>query len=804
MCVTIRIRPYLDSDGESPTDSQFPFELGGDGNIIKIFDEPSAVVFDRVYPFTVCTHDIYSDLFQGLVQSACDGFNVTTFAYGQTASGKTHTMLGTPEEPGLVPLSIHQIFEHIQKEDRKKFLLRVSYLEIYNERAYDLLSKGNNTVTIFEDSSKNVSFSNLTEEIVGTESQATELIMKGEALRRVAKTDFNNHSSRSHTVFRMVIESMEAMSVSLPTSTNTGVDPKNRRTSTGGTASKQASPTLMDTDRPGGSVVRVSSLNLVDLAGSETAHAHSSSERRMEGRNINLSLLHLKEIITALSKGEVVTSFRNSKLTRILAPSLRGNAKVAIICNISPSQKHLDYSKRTIEFGNCARRIKVKPKINNYCESALILKYQAEIDELRHEIESLKQLQQLRNEKQQTNAGTDAAPLEEDAMDNSEAIDELQGNLDELTTLVLESNNLKKRLIDEQSDKTVKEERIRQLEAEMCQLAERVQRQEEEKHKAEQRALQYAEHLNKLNREKEQLTERLNLVKRATARAEEEATRNDSLIKMLRNEHKELEVKLKAEEETRKHAEQAAMEKEHELLDLRRANNVLAKQFLHEKTAKETAEKSCELIQSEMAQWAQTHHIINQFMMEDKKVLDLALKEKEEMECTVAQLYNELFKRDEDIDKLKRQLTNAHPPPTPLNPAHRALQVGEEGDNHVTRATPGRTSTPPGPDPGLRLGQTGPGTNKMPSTSKIPNPVLPPIQSPSVKLQINRPSAGSTPISVPDRGNAGMTPSLQALQHQNKQLEEENRVQHEQLGKMQLQLELYELQLTEFGLKHNL
>jgi centromeric protein E len=136
-------------------------------------------------------------------------------------------------------------------------------MEIYNEQVIDLLSKDLHVVNIFQDNNKNISFDNLTEEIVVTEEDAMAAISKGEGFRKVAKTFANDRSSRSHTIFRMVVESKSE-----------------------------------------NSVVKIGNLNLVDLAGSETATQNTDQLRLKESKNINLSLLHLKDCITKLSKGE--------------------------------------------------------------------------------------------------------------------------------------------------------------------------------------------------------------------------------------------------------------------------------------------------------------------------------------------------------------------------------------------------------------------------------------------------------------------------------------------------------------------
>lgn len=184
-------------------------------------------------------------------------------------------------------------FPHIERN----FITRVGYIEIYNEKVYDLLKK-REAVSISQNGDNDVKLTNK-EVIVQDGETILNILAVGNKLRKAAQTSMNDASSRSHAIFRIVIESE---------------------------------------DSTGNGPVRVSYLNLVDLAGSEKANdAGTSGTRLKEGNDINKSLLHLGMAIRALSEGKKFVDFRSSKLTRILQASLGGNANTAIICNITPA-----------------------------------------------------------------------------------------------------------------------------------------------------------------------------------------------------------------------------------------------------------------------------------------------------------------------------------------------------------------------------------------------------------------------------------------------------------------------------------
>lgn len=279
------------------------------------------------------THDknnkVYDASAKRLVRRVMEGYHGTVFAYGMTGTGKTFSMQGTASSPGVIPLAIADIFSYIRETPHREFLLRVSYLEIYNEKIHDLLSPAATggsgpgaaqpeEIKLREDSKRGVYASPLKEEIVQSPTQLLRVIARGDHSRRTRSTQYNAQSSRSHAVVQIVVESRERMSFN-----------------GSGTENKRA-PLV-----PGG--VRVSTLSMIDLAGSE--RAAENKERRTEGAHINKSLLTLGTVIARLSSEKDSSGnptdkdgkhlpYRDSKLTRLLQPALSGNSLVSILCTI--------------------------------------------------------------------------------------------------------------------------------------------------------------------------------------------------------------------------------------------------------------------------------------------------------------------------------------------------------------------------------------------------------------------------------------------------------------------------------------
>ncbi|XP_071384535.1 centromere-associated protein E [Centroberyx affinis] len=387
--VCVRVRPLIEREETAATENAEPVQLYwkaekksiqqiDDGNPTKSFG------FDRVFSADETTHQLYQDIAKPLVVSTVEGYNGTIFAYGQTSSGKTFTMMGSDLIPGVIPLAMEDVFQTIKNFPKKEFLLRVSYMEIYNETVTDLLvdSWKRKPLEVRETINKNIYVADLTEELVTSPAQALAWIRKGEKNRHYGKTKMNQRSSRSHTIFRMILESRI-----------------------------RSDPGLGE--NADGAII-VSHLNLVDLAGSERASQTGAEGARFkEGCNINRSLFTLGQVIKKLSDESQrgFTNYRDSKLTRILQNSLGGNAKTVIICTITPVA--LDETLSTLQFASTAKNMKNDPHVTEVSDDGALLKrYRNEIVDLKrrlHEVSSVTQttatekkvLSQLLQEKDQ-------------------------------------------------------------------------------------------------------------------------------------------------------------------------------------------------------------------------------------------------------------------------------------------------------------------------------------------------------------------------------------------------------------------
>ncbi|KAI9308257.1 kinesin motor domain-containing protein [Cunninghamella echinulata] len=305
-----------------------------------------------------------------------DGYNATVFAYGQTSSGKTYTMMGTETEPGVIPRAVNEVFEYIKMAMNNEFLLRVSYLEIYNETIRDLLAPENDQLKIHEDRHRGIYVTPLTEEVVTCPQDVMNVIRKGEGNRHISTTDYNLHSSRSHTIFQMVIESRERSSNSTTLSRSTLYQP-------------QRSTTLLH-NKLWKESVKISQLNLIDLAGSEKAA--TNQDRRKEGAYINKSLLTLGTVISKLTesgKSAGHIPYRDSKLTRILQSSLSGQAKVVVICTISPYVLAIEESINTLKFATRVKKVVINAKNEPILDDkALLQQYRGEIVDLKSKLQA--------------------------------------------------------------------------------------------------------------------------------------------------------------------------------------------------------------------------------------------------------------------------------------------------------------------------------------------------------------------------------------------------------------------------------
>ncbi|EFC37907.1 kinesin-7 [Naegleria gruberi] len=599
--------------------------------------------FDFVFDELSNTKDIYDKLLSEMVPSVCEGYNVTTFAYGQTASGKTFTMKGTNDKPGLIRLAIRDVFDQIKNSEgeNRTFLIRVSYLEIYNEKVRDLLSPEQRYVNIFVDKNKNLSFDHLTEEIVRSEQETMDIISRGTSHIMVAKTVANDASSRSHTIFRMIVERKDELAVDNAQQLQSSLAKKAK--------SKQ--------------IVRIGNLNLVDLAGSENSSEQADYNRKREGQNINLSLLHLKEIITKLSNGEKVTSFRNSKLTRILGDSLGGNARVAVVCAISPDPVKLKETKRTLEFGSNAQKISIKPTVNSECDNALIMKYQTELETLQSELAMLKD--KLTN---QSNTQVEKEETEEE-------VKELERIMSDLTDSMVTNKSLEARLQDIEKEKRDHEERIRQMEEERAKLQELLQIEEERKRMQEEESKSKEETLYLLQQETASMSLQLEEIISSKNNIEAESKRRELQIHDLMNYNQLLEQKTINEESSRRRAEEMISDQNKQIESFKQVNEHFEREYQKEKMAKEEASKviqqKMEEMQNMQQQLSSTRTEKENYEMQIKTLNDnmsamynmwkedfdreisIREKEKNQLDEQIARLTSLLEERDLEIKKLQ-------------------------------------------------------------------------------------------------------------------------------------------------------
>ncbi|KAL3586523.1 hypothetical protein D5086_013390 [Populus alba] len=351
--VTVRFRPL--SPREIRQGEEIAWYADGETIVRNEHNPSTAYAYDRVFGPTTTTRHVYDVAAQHVVSGAMEGINGTIFAYGVTSSGKTHTMHGDQRSPGIIPLAVKDAFSIIQETPNREFLLRVSYLEIYNEVVNDLLNPAGQNLRIREDA-QGTFVEGIKEEVVLSPAHALSLIAAGEEHRHVGSTNFNLLSSRSHTIFTLTVESS------------------------------------LYGENSEGEAVNLSQLSLIDLAGSESSKAETTGMRRKEGSYINKSLLTLGTVISKLTDERAAhIPYRDSKLTRLLQSSLSGHGRVSLICTVTPSSSSSEETHNTLKFAHRAKHIEIQAAQNKIIdEKSLIKKYQNEIRSLKEELEQLK------------------------------------------------------------------------------------------------------------------------------------------------------------------------------------------------------------------------------------------------------------------------------------------------------------------------------------------------------------------------------------------------------------------------------
>ncbi|EPR77780.1 Kinesin related motor protein [Spraguea lophii 42_110] len=251
------------------------------------------------------TFEIYEEVVKSFLLELMDGKNCTVFTYGQTGSGKTYTMSGDGETEGIIFYSLETIFENINEDVE----IHISYIEIYNENLLDLIDMGKKLKILAVNDIPVVN--NLTKIKISSLEEALKIYKECETNKKIGETKFNKKSSRSHTIFQIEVSKNNTKSI----------------------------------------------LNLIDLAGSE--RASGSSIRMREGAYINKSLLALGSVINSL-KNNRHANFRDSKLTRILQPSMNSSVNLVSLCMISPTKQCINETISTLNFASRLLQIKMK------------------------------------------------------------------------------------------------------------------------------------------------------------------------------------------------------------------------------------------------------------------------------------------------------------------------------------------------------------------------------------------------------------------------------------------------------------
>ncbi|XP_067623644.1 kinesin-like protein Klp68D [Eurosta solidaginis] len=309
-------------------------------------EQTKMFTYDAAYNASASQINIYNEVVFPLVSSVLEGFNGCIFAYGQTGTGKTHTMEGVrghTELMGIIPRTFEQIWLHINRTENFQFLVDVSYLEIYMEELRDLLKPNSKHLEVRERGS-GVYVPNLHAVHCKSVDDMLNVMHIGNKNRTVGFTNMNEHSSRSHAIFMIRIEMCDI-------ETNT---------------------------------IKVGKLNLIDLAGSERqSKTGASAERLKEASKINLALSSLGNVISALAENSPHVPYRDSKLTRLLQDSLGGNSKTIMIANIGPSYYNYNETLTTLRYASRAKTIQNKPVKNEDPQDAKLKEYQEEIERLK-------------------------------------------------------------------------------------------------------------------------------------------------------------------------------------------------------------------------------------------------------------------------------------------------------------------------------------------------------------------------------------------------------------------------------------
>lgn len=313
--------------------------------------------FDRVFDQYATQYEVFQHTTQALVTEVLNGYNCACFAYGATGAGKTFTMVGSESAPGVMVLTLQELFSAMKaNQDEKRYSVKISYLEVYNENIHDLLVPQSKPLALLE-SGDNMTVLGLTSHEPKSAEEVLILLQEGNTRRAQNFTHANAESSRSHAVLQVMVEQRD----------------RTANVTTG---------------------VRSAKFSLIDLAGSERAsRTKNQGKQLVEGANINRSLLALGNCINALGNGYTegkYVPYRDSKLTRLLKDSLGGNCKTIMISNVSPSTLSYEDTFNTLQYANRAKNIKTKVRANEINIVSHVSEYKHIIADLRKEVEEWK------------------------------------------------------------------------------------------------------------------------------------------------------------------------------------------------------------------------------------------------------------------------------------------------------------------------------------------------------------------------------------------------------------------------------
>ena len=389
--VCIRLRPLLpheDIEYWTVNKDQNTISTTSQNKIIDNIYQSQSFSFDKIYLPSSNSQIIYIENCQNITINLLKGINGSIFTYGQTTSGKTFTMLGTPESPGILPCVLKDIFDRINSNNsnvntnendindnnnfntdeydsniihnNNRYSIYITYIEIYNEVIHDLLSDKSNLKLVDDQNYNGVIVSEAEKIYIKSFEEGIKLKDYGEENRKYRDTLINEYSSRSHTIFQIFVKQKKNIN------------------------------NVNNNDNEGGEIY--STLNLIDLAGSEKINSKINS--KTETGNINKSLFVLANVINKLAERNnnntnIHIPYRDSKLTRLLSNCLGGNSLITMIINISPSANNYFQTLSSLRFASRAKTVKLKPKVNEkFSDRELLMIYKKQIEKYKKMIKN--------------------------------------------------------------------------------------------------------------------------------------------------------------------------------------------------------------------------------------------------------------------------------------------------------------------------------------------------------------------------------------------------------------------------------